>query len=356
MARLVTLLLLLFPGCVFGQTTRHFADSVRKAYEIPELSYAVISADSIYEVHALGVKKINTDLKASLNDRFRIGSNTKSITGFVAAQLVKQGKISWDTKFFTLFQELKAKSRKEYHDLTLLNLLSMRTRLIPYTYTYAQPVKGQFSGSDSEQRLQFAAWFFQQEPVRRNEEVNFSNLGYVAAALMLEKVAGKPFQQLVADLGAQLSIDFAWGQPNMTDPQQTWGHNASLTPEGPQDNYKLNWLMAAGNINVTLPDYIKFIQLQLKGLQGRSTLLSKQEFEFLHFGLTRFSIGWFQSLDEQGKHYSWHIGNPGSFLTQVYIYDKEGRAFILFANAQTTQTEDGLNLLLEELKRKYLRQ
>src|ERR1700741_171694 len=73
-----------------------FGDSIRKAYSIPELAYAVVSSDSVLEMRACGEKRINSGLEAGLDDKFRIGSNTKAITGFIAAQLVKQHKISWD--------------------------------------------------------------------------------------------------------------------------------------------------------------------------------------------------------------------------------------------------------------------
>lgn len=84
---------------VNAQTAFSFADSIRKLYQIPELGYAVVSSQNILELNVLGVKKVNTNIAAQVDDKFRIGSNTKAITGFIAAQLVKQQKISWDTKF-----------------------------------------------------------------------------------------------------------------------------------------------------------------------------------------------------------------------------------------------------------------
>lgn len=349
-----TLLFIICAATSLGQDTRTFADSIRRHYKIPELSYAVVTADSILEMHALGVRKYKTSLKATLNDRFRIGSNTKEITGFIAAQLVQQGKLSWDTRFFDLFPELATSTRKEYLHYTLLNLLSFRTKLFPYTYTNAIPTKGDFTGDEMQQRYQFTKWLFQQPPVRRNDSVCFSNLSYVAAGLMLEKASDKSYKQLVTELGKTLNIDFGFGQPNEHDSFQTWGHNASLIPEGPSDNYKLNWLLPAGNINATLPGYAKFIQLQLLGLQGRSTLLPRSTFQFLHFGLPQFAVGWFWNTDEKGRRYSWHFGNPGTFLTGVYIFPDVGRAIIIFANIQSDQTEDGMSILDNELRRKYV--
>jgi len=345
------LLLLLTAFAGYAQSNLAFADSIRKQYQIPELAYAVVSGDSVFEMKVLGVKKVNTELTASTNDRFRIGSNTKAITGFIAALLVKQHTINWDTKFFDLFPELKKGSNKHYRNLTLLQLLSFRTKLFSYTYTYAKPGKGRFTGNETEQRYQFAEWFFKQKPVPKKDSICFSNLDYVAAGLMLEKASGKPYKQLVNELGDKLGINFGFGAPNSTDTAQPWGHDKDLNPEPPADDYKLNWLLAAGNINVSLPDYVKFIQLQLQGLAGKSDLLNKEEFDFLHYGLTRFSVGWFQGVDEKGQVFSYNIGNPGTFLSKVYVYKSLNKAYIIFANVQSPQADEGMDMLLERLKR-----
>lgn len=329
------------------------ADSIRKAYSIPELGYAVVTGDEVLQIHVLGVKRWGSTQVAEQNDRFRIGSNTKAITGFIAAQLVKQGKIAWDTRFFDLFPELKAQSQQAYHHITLLDLLSFRTRLLAYTYTHAEPTREQFTGDDAAQRLQFVTWFLGHEPVPQKKGVQFSNVGYVAAGLMLEKVSGKPYTTLVRELGDELGIDFGYGAPNATDSLQPWGHDAQLMPEPPGDAYKLNWLLPAGNINASLPQYVRFIQEQLQGFAGRSPLLSAKEFRFLLTGRERFAVGWFWEKGADGELLVYNIGNPGSFLTKVYLFPDKDRAYILFSNAQTPQADEGLDALFQELRGKY---
>ena len=336
-----------------AQNAAHYVDSIRKRYHIPELSYAVVSSDSVLEIKALGVRKIHSGLSASLSDRYRIGSNTKAITGFIAAMLVHEGKLSWDTIFFDLFPEMKLRSRKEYYNATLLDLLTFRTKLKKYTYTDTKPTRNQFHGNEAAQRTQFISWFLSQPPVQSHDKLCFTNVGYVAVGLMLGRASGISYKQLVNDLGEHLGINFGFGQPNATSALQTWGHNSTLTPEPPSINYKLNWLLAAGNINVTLPDYIKFIQLQLKGLHGRSDLLSEEDFNFLHYGLPVFSIGWFHELDENNNPFSYNIGNPGSFLSMVYVFKNANKAIIIFSNAQTDDAERGMNNVLSELKKTY---
>jgi CubicO group peptidase (beta-lactamase class C family) len=339
-----------------AQDLHRLADSIRLAYKIPELGYAVVSSDKILALEVLGFKKYGSKIQAETSDRFRIGSNTKAITSLIAAQLVARRKLGWNTKFFELFPELKEKSHPAYHQLSLLDLLSFRTKLISWTYTYAQPTRNQFVGDEAAQRYQFTAWCLMQVPASDVRPVHVSNPGYVAAALMLEKASGKSYKQLVAALGSQLGIDFGFGQPNNMAAAQPWGHDAQLKPEPPGKNYKLAWLQAAGNINISLPDYARFMQEQLKGLHGHSALLPQETFRFLYYGLPQFALGWFWEKDAQGKQYAYNIGNPGSFLSKVYVCSETDKAYILFSNAQTGSADAGLNLLYERLQQLFKEQ
>ena len=336
------------------QDLAHFADSIREAYLVPELVYAVVSADSIFEMHALGNKRVGAQLPADINDRFRIGSNTKAITGFIAARMVKNGDLSWDTKFFDKFQELRSKSNEGYFDMTLLDLLTFRTGLIKYTYTDSLPLKEQFSGTEYFQRYGFMQWVLQRPPVpHAKHALCFSNPGYTLAGFMEERAGAKSYQILVSELGNELGIDFGFGPPNATDTLQPWGHDANLIPEPPADNYKLNWLMAAGNLNVSMPGYVKWIQLQLNGLQGKSTLLTQKEFEFLHFGRPEFAVGWFWEKNRAKHKVSHNTGNPGTFLSYIYVDKDADKAIIIFSNAQTAKADEAFGLLIDEIKSKY---
>ena len=345
---------MLFFTTSFGQSNSSFADSIRVKYKIPELAYAVVSSESILEIHVLGVQRVNTNFKASINDKFRIGSNTKTITSYISAVLVKQGKIKWDTKFFDLYPELKTKSNSAYYDLTLQDFLTFRANLIKWSYDNTTPTKKEIKGNSQQQRYEFVSWILQQNPVLEKQTTYWSNPSYVAAGLMLEKATGKNYETLVEELGMELGIKFDFGQPNLKDKNQPWGHDENIEPEKPTTNYKLNWLSSAGNINVCLPDYSKFIQLQLQGLLGKSKIFSAKEFEYLHYGLPEFSFGWKWYVDDKTKlKYSFHEGNPGTFLTKTSICKDTDKAFIIFANVQSDEADEGLKILLEELKRKY---
>jgi len=302
----------------------------------------------------LGLQRINTNFKAKPDDRFHIGSNTKAITSFISALLVQQGQITWETKFIDLFPELKQHCRKAYQKITLQDLLTFRGKLPAYTYTFDKPAKKQITGNDAAQRFQLAKYFLSQKPMKIENGLTASNADYILAGLMLERVTGKPFRKLVTDFGETQGIAFGFDYPNLADSLQPWGHDINLHPLPPLDNYKLNWLLSAGNINVSLADYIKFIQLQLKGLKGETKILSPQTFDKLLYGLTTFSFGWFNKLDTATNHHiAYNEGNAGAFITQVQIIKETGKAFIVFTNSASTETQEGMAILIDQLKTKY---
>jgi hypothetical protein len=103
-----------------------------------------------------------------------------------------------------------------------------------------------------------------------------------------------------------------------------------------------------------LTDYLKFIQLQRKGLKGQTKILSSQTFEKLLFSLPTFSFGWFNKLDTvTNYHIAYNEGNAGAFTTQVQIIKETGKAFIIFTNSASTETKDGVTILIDQLKTKY---
>ncbi|HUM53203.1 MAG TPA: serine hydrolase domain-containing protein [Chitinophagales bacterium] len=338
-----------------SQTLITFADSIRIAYQIPELAYAVVSSDYVYELETLGVQRINTIYSANQKDRFHIGSNTKAITSFISALLVQENKIKWETKFLDLFPELKSNSKKAYFYITLQDLLSFRGKIIPYTYTNDKPSKEEITGDNAHQRYLLAKYFLSQKPMKADKNgLTPSNADYILAGLMLEKVSGKSYKELVLDFGNSIGIHFDFDYPNVKDTLQPYGHDADLNPIKPCDNYKLNWLLSAGNINISIDEYTKFIILQLIGLKENTALLPMKTFNKLLFEIPVFSFGWFNRIDaETNHHIAYNEGNAGAFITQVEIIKEADRAYIIFANASTIKTKEGISVLLNELKNRY---
>jgi CubicO group peptidase (beta-lactamase class C family) len=348
---LVILTFLASSAAATCQSLAPAADSIRVRYHIPELGYAVICADSVIEMRTLGYQRSGSPMAARPGDRFHLGSNTKSITGFIAALMVKRKLIAWDTRFFDLLPELKSRSNPAYAAITLQDLLTHRAG-IQRCYIDDRFPKG-FNGSRAENRARFVAWMLRQKPAIPPGTSAFSNGGYLVAARMLEKASGKSWEQLVSDLGTELGMAFHFSYPNDNDILQPWGHDDDLQPLGPRKHYKEGLLSAAGNINMSLEDYSRFIQLQLQGLQGKSNLLTAEEFRFFHFGLPKYAIGGAWSTDSSGRVSSHNHGSAGTFCSHVSIFKDADRAYVVLTNSAPDTGLDAIDALVRVMKKRY---
>lgn len=341
-----------------SQPTKLFADSLRKEYKIPEISYAVVSYDSILEIQAIGKHSVELNDTATLKDRFHIGSNTKAMTAFMIAKYVEKGKLKWTTKFFDLFPGWKSKSRKEYENITLQDLLSHRAGIQPFQGELSDPVIPDFKGTKQQKREQFAKFVLTLQPLFPNEESPFiySNAGYTLATLMAEKVTNKSWEQLmekVFNRDLRLDIKFSW--PENQQNKDTWGHNFEsnrLIPVPSNTDYHLDYTEPAGDINIKIKDYIRFIQLNLKGLQGKNNYLKAKTYTFIHKGFKSYSLGWF-NIYENGKELSTHSGTAGTYYTLVHIDRIKNLAYIIFTNSFNEDTQQGVRLLMRKLKENY---
>ncbi len=357
--RILSLLtaLVAFSGPASSQSLEADADSIRKAFDIPEIGYVVASSDSILEAKTLGFKRANAAIPAEPGDRFHLGSCTKAITGFIAGLMVKRGHVDWDTRFFDLCPELAGASNPTYNDITLVDLLSHRAWLQPLTEDEEFPDTDRFEGDASEQRYQFVAWALTLEPVKTEEKHSYSNAGYSAAAVMLERASGKTWEELVMDLGSELDLDFGLSWPNAADPSQPWGHrggSGKLIPTPPSDIYNLHWVEPAGDINMTITDYARFLQMQLRGLQGFGPLLNQKDYEFLHSGMPdHYSIGWAWGVNGKGHLVSAHSGSADTFWCYARVIKDVDRAYAVFANCGSEQCDTGIRKLLVRLMEEY---
>lgn len=346
--------LFLIPSICLGQKTLHYADSIRKTFNIPELSYAVIDSKKIIEISALGMHSIELTDTATINDRFHLGSNTKAMTAFIIAKFVEKGKLKWKTKFFNIFPDWKKNSNREYLNITLQDLLSHRARIQPFQGENDQEIPN-FKGTKQERRNAFGKFVLTLYPIDVDtfHKFNYSNADYTLATLMLEKVTNKSWEQLVDKVFNQdlrLNVKFSW--PENQKAKDTWGHsfeNGKLIPIPSDTDYHLDFTEPAGDINIKIKDYIKFIQLNLQGMKGNNNYLTAKTYQFLLKGIENYALGWY-NIYENGKELSTHSGTAGTYYTLVHIDRLNGKAYIIFTNSFNPDTQQGVRLLMRKLK------
>ena len=333
------------------------ADSIRAAFGIPEIGYAVVSADSVLEVETLGFQRAGEAVPSGPDDRFHLGSCTKAITGLMAGGMVHRGEVAWDSRFFDLCPEFQPGSHAGYGDITLVDLLSHRGWLRPLTEDEEFPDPNGFTGDASEQRQKFVEWVLTLDPVDTEERYSYSNAGYSAAAVMLERASGSTWEELVKGLGEELGLEFGLSWPNAADSLQPWGHRAGgggLIPTPPTDPYDLRWVKPARDINMSISEYAEFLRMQLHGLRGDGPILSREEYEFLHSGVPdHYSIGWAWGVNGEGHLVSAHSGSADTFWCYARVIKEVDRAYGVFANCGSESCDEGARKLLPRLVKEY---
>lgn len=357
MTKLATIFFLLVTPFCFGQISLKYADSIRIEYKIPEISYAVINDKSILEIQAIGLHSLELKDSATLNDRFHIGSLTKAMTAFIIAKYVEKGKLKWTTKFFDIFPEWKSGSKREYYDITLQDLLSHRARIQAFQGMDDPPIPD-FKGSKQSRRKSFGKFVLTLNPVELDtiHKFKYSNADYTLATLMIEKVTHKNWEQLVElvfNKDLKMNVAFSW--PENQKLKDTWGHsfeNDKLVPVPSNTDYQIGLTEPAGDINIKLKDYIRFIQLNLRGLREENIYLKSKTVQFIHKGIDDYSLGWY-NIYENGKSLSTHSGTAGTYYSLVHIDRDNGKAFIIFTNSFSQDTQQGVRLLMRKLKENY---
>src|SRR4029077_16328190 len=111
----------------YSDPVSQMLENIRVKHNFPALAAAVVVDGKIVVTNAVGFRKNGGTERVTADDRFHLGSVTKSMTATVAAMLVEQGKISWTMTIGEAFPELKSGNHHDYLGVTLEQLLSQRS-------------------------------------------------------------------------------------------------------------------------------------------------------------------------------------------------------------------------------------
>jgi D-alanyl-D-alanine carboxypeptidase len=353
----------------------HDIDSIRIAFHIPGISFGVANGDSTLLLGALGVREINTTDSVTINDKFHIASLGKGLTSFIAGKLVDEGKISWNTRFFDLFPEMKETSREEYLPLELKDLLSMRTTLRSLNdWSVKQTIDG-YNESHKNDRFsyyEFAKYGLTLEPVKYDsgQFYNYTSMGYVLASLMLVKSSGLTYAQLVEKINKDLALDFMIGWPQDFSENQPSGH---LIPaeSGWGESNKLEVLNGdqftgwgedflfyntpSGHHSISSIDFLKYLQINLNGIKGQDNYLKASTYDFIFNGAKEYAMGWGNDI-VNGNHYYSHNGSAGNYYANAIIIKEPSLVIALMANAGNGETKGGLLHMIRYLENIYVKE
>lgn len=268
--------------------------------KVPGLVAAAVCNGEIIAAGASGVRRFGDPEPVTTDDRFHLGSCTKSMTGTLAAMLVKEGKIRWQTTVAEVFPEIGI-----HPDFRKATLLQFASNSAGVPHQVPPLIWGKLvlhrNKPEGEQRMELVRALLAQAPDYPPGTRNvYSNGGFTITGAMLEKVGGKPYAELIRDrLFVPLHLDSAgFGAPAQAGKSdQPLGHvlkggRVVPVPPGPEDDNPAA-ITPAGRVHLSILDFARYANFHL-GLE-KDAPLDPDSLSFLHTPVPPskdYAVGW----------------------------------------------------------------
>ncbi len=319
---------------------------------VPAIFAGVTTAERDLYLGARGVRKLGAEAEVTVDDLVHTGSNTKAMTATLIGVLIDKGLLNWDS---TPEQVLgMAEPSRKGDTVTLAHLLTHTAGVPPFKNFMKWEKAPKFEGDTRAKRLGFARWVLNKR--KASGKFKYSNAGYAVAAAMAERVTGKTWEDLMAEhVFAPLEIHATIGWPAKHDRDQPWGHSdkrgfaeegsprGAVRPHPPADHwFDLHMPnRPAGDVSMSIVDYNRFLREHLRGLEGRSSLMTKGAFEFLHTAAagTNSACGWGVNTNRAtGLAVHGHAGSAGTFYMVAGLFPEGDFAVAVVVNAGAAES------------------
>ncbi len=112
---------------------KQYVEQSFQQWDIPSVAVAVVQDGKIVFAQAYGYTSWDKTAKVNANTLYPIGSVSKSFTALAMAQLVEQGKLSWDTKVIDIVPEFRLYNDYVTANTTVEDLLCHRVGLATFS-------------------------------------------------------------------------------------------------------------------------------------------------------------------------------------------------------------------------------
>jgi CubicO group peptidase (beta-lactamase class C family) len=309
---------------------------VQQQSDVPAIAAAIVTSEGLAAFGVTGVRKRGTDSPAMPNDLWHLGSNTKAMTATLIALLIEQDRLKWDTTLADVFSDSSFKIHPDLRDVTILHLLSHRAGL-PANLNLAD-----YLGLDAgRERLRAVRQELARPPqFSPGSKFEYSNLGYIIAGAIVEKVTRKAWQENMAKrVFGPLEMTSAGfggtGTPGKVD--QPWSHTADGQPV-PQNGPKIDnppVMGPAGRVHCTIQDWSKYVADFLRGMTGKPALLPSAAYKKLSTPPFpgQYALGWnVTKRDWAGGMTLQHSGSNTMNYATVWIAPQRDFAILACTN------------------------
>ena len=285
---------------------------------LPGVALAVIENNQVIYQKGYGIDG-NGDPMTPQTKVF-IGSQSKSFTALAIARLVELGKIDLNSSVQTYIPWFKVADEQASGEITINHLLHHTSGLSDAGYGVVLPLD-----TSLEDAVRSLAKAKLTAPV--GTKFQYFNMGYTVLAYLIEMQSGQSYADFISqNILSPLGMESSTANPA----------NANAMPRGytrlfgfsvpAKEGYQL-YGVGAGWIVSNAEDMAKYaIEFQTNKTQLVSNAMMRR---ILTPGIGSYGMGWF--IYDGGSKII-HGGANQTFRTEVNIYPKSNRAFVLLTN------------------------
>ncbi len=284
---------------------------------LPGAALAVIQGDEIVYLKGYGTAG---GQEMTAQTQMFIGSQSKSFTALLVAQLAEQGKIELNAPVQTYIPWFTIADEEAAAQITVNHLLHHTSGLSESGFSVVLR-----SEATPEEAVRALASARLTAPI--GKKFQYFNLGYDVLSYVVETVTGQRYADyLDAQVLEPLGMTSTTAKPE-TAANLSWGYTRLFGFAAPMPQPVRTYEIGAGYIVSTAEDMARYtIAMMNTGAGLVSPATARQMFTP---GLGDYGMGWHITRDGT-KIY--HGGANETFRTDVNIYPKRERAFVLLVN------------------------
>lgn len=349
-------------------------ERVRAEHKLPAAAAAVTDRGRVVAGGVAGVRVSLQSEPATLNDLWSWGSITKSITASIAAELIEEGELEWESRVDAVLPAAALPAEPALAAragaLTLRQLLTHRAGLpagtVPdETFRAIMRLKseGRAARVDATRLALSALPPAEVQPQR----FVYSNYGYLVAGAMMEAITDRAWEDLVRDrIFTPLGLESAgFDSPLRGGKAGPRGHQLATglglylrEPAFGIENPRATG--PAGSVHGTVLDLARYARWHLSGLAGGAERLKAEGFTALHTPEKPFAadepayaMGWIVT-PRDGETVHWHNGSIGGWnYALIALYPKRDIAIALCFNAGPNVADPAADELLSRIAERY---
>jgi len=368
-------------GAVHAQTslTQELEPYLSK-YELPALAAAVVKDGNIIAAGAVGTRRAGTDIPVTLDNRFHLGSDTKAMTALLAAMYVEQGRLRWDSTVAGVFPELRETMDPGLQRATLVQLLSHTSGMPGDNQAFGDLLEKtalQEGNLDDLRYWLVGQWSKLPLEAASGTRFAYSNMGYIIVGAMIERVAGKTWEELIVErVFTPLGLKTAGLGPQSTPGRvdAPLGHamvdgRRKAYLAGPSGDNPLI-LGPAGTVHMSVLDFARWAGWNAGEGRRGPALICPETMKKLHtpvIGMPvkedaapgtpsrgKYGLGWGQ-LDVEWAPVPllYHGGSNGKNLAHIWIEPGSDFAMVVVTNIGGKNANDALFALAPALYKKF---